>query len=65
MRRILRKEMMSNVCLDDVVEQVFANKTKVTINGARSAFDESPGLVFKMRNIDVVVVKVGDGNCER
>lgn len=53
---------MSNMSLDDVMEEVLANESKVAINGAGSPFHECPALVFKMWNIDVVVVKVGDGN---
>lgn len=54
---------MSNVGLDDVVEQVFSNESKVAINGTRSSFHECPCFVLEMWDIDVVVMKVGNGNC--
>ena len=54
--------MVHNVVLDDAMEHVAADETKVTIDGGRSALDESPVLGFVMWGLLVGVVEIGDGN---
>lgn len=53
---------MCDMCLDNVVEQMFANKSKVTVNGARSSLHECPRLIFEVWHINMIMVEVGNGN---
>ena len=44
----LREQVMNDVELDDVVEKVFANEAKLTIDGGGSPLDEGPGLGIEL-----------------
>jgi hypothetical protein len=54
--------MVDDVLLDDAVEEVLANETELAVNGGESTLDIGPALSGVVRDIGVVVVKVGDGN---
>lgn len=58
----LREHVVHNVVLDDAMEHVAADEAKITVDGGRSALDESPVLRLVMRCLLVGVVKIGDGN---
>lgn len=60
----LREEVVHNVPLDDTVEQMLADEAKVAVNRGDGALDEGPVLGVVVRDIDVGVVEVGDGDCE-
>lgn len=54
--------MVNNVELDDTVEQLTANKSKVSVNSGQSTLLESPGALLKVLSLFVVVVEVSNGN---
>ncbi len=56
---------MDHVVLDNVVEEVAADKAKVTVDGGQSALDKGPALSLKVGDVGVGVVQVGDGDCTR
>lgn len=58
----LREEVVNNVELDDTVEQLTTNKSKVSVNSGQSTLLESPGALLKVLSLFIVVVEVGDGN---
>lgn len=60
---VLREEVMNDVIIDDVVEQMAADKTKVAVDRGQGALNEGPALGLKVRDIRVGVVEIGDGNC--
>ena len=55
--------MVNNVKLDDAVEQLTADETKVSVNSGQSTLLESPGALLEVRGLAVVVVKVSNGDC--
>jgi hypothetical protein len=55
---------VNNVVLNDTVEDVAADKAKVTVNGGGSALDEGPLISLVVLGLGVSVVEVGDGNCK-
>jgi len=48
--------------LDDTVEELTANKPKVSVNSGQSTLLESPGALLKVLSRFVVVVEVSNGN---
>jgi hypothetical protein len=58
----LREEMVNNVELDDAVEQLTADKSKVSVNSGQSTLLESPCTLLEVLGLVVVVVKVSDGD---
>lgn len=58
------EEMVDNVGVDDVVEEVAANPAEVTVHSGKSALDVCPALGVVVVNLGVVVVEIGDGDCE-
>jgi len=54
--------VVNNVELNDTVEELTANKTKVSVNSGQSTLLESPGALLKVLSRFVVVVEVGNGN---
>ena len=55
--------MVNNVKLDDAVEQLTADETKVSVNSGQSTLLESPGALLEVLGLAVVVVKVSNGDC--
>ena len=55
--------MVNNVELDDAVEQLTADESKVSVNSGQSTLLESPGALLKVLGLAVVVVKVSNGDC--
>lgn len=53
---------MNDVVLDDAVEEMTSDKTKLSVNGSKSALDKGPGASLKVRHVHVRVVKVGNCN---
>lgn len=53
---------MNDVLLNDTVENVLANETKLAVNSGESTLDVGPAFGGVVRKIGVVVVEVGDGN---
>ena len=49
--------------LDDTVEQLTANKSKVSVNSGQSTLLESPGALLEVLGLAVVVMKVSNGDC--
>jgi len=54
--------VVNNVELNDTVEELTANKTKVSVNSGQSTLLESPGALLKVLSRFIVVVEVGNGN---
>jgi hypothetical protein len=54
--------MVNNVELDDTVEQLTADKSKVSVNSGQGALLESPCALLEVLGLVVVVVKVSDGD---
>ena len=54
--------MVDNVLVNDAVEEVLANKAKVTVDGSESSLDKGPAVGLKVVDIGVGVVEVGDGD---
>lgn len=50
--------------LDDAVEQMTSNKTKLAVDGGQSTLDKGPALGLVVRHLHVVVVQVGNGDCQ-
>lgn len=48
--------------LDDAVEKVLADETKVSVNSGESTLDVGPSLVGIVGKVGVMVVEVGDGD---
>lgn len=57
--------VVQNVCLDNTVENVTANKSEVAVNSGSCSAGEIPSFGVIMRESGVGVLKVGDGNCRR
>lgn len=60
--RYVREKVVHNVLLDDSVEQMLSNETKLPVNGGQGSLDESPGAVVEVRDLGMVVMQVGNGN---
>jgi len=60
--RNAREEMVNNVELDDTMEQLTADKSKVSVNSGQSALFESPCALLEVLGLVVVVVKVGNSD---
>lgn len=58
----LREEVVHNMVLNNAVEKVTANESEITINSGQSTLDKGPVLGIKVRDVDVGVVEVGNGN---
>lgn len=58
----LREHVVDNVVLNDAVEDVAADETKVTVDGGHGALDEGPLVCLVVLGIFMRVVKVRDGN---
>ena len=54
--------MVNNVELDDTMEQLTADKSKVSVNSGQSALFESPCALLEVLGLVVVVVKVGNSD---
>lgn len=54
--------MVNNVELDDTVEQLTANESKVSVDSGQSTLLESPGALLEVLGLAVVVVKISDGD---
>jgi hypothetical protein len=54
--------MVNNVELDDTVEQLTADKAKVSVNSGQSTLLESPCALLEVLGLVVVVVEVSNGN---
>jgi hypothetical protein len=54
--------MVNNVELDDTVEQLTADKSKVSVNSGQGTLLESPCALLEVLGLVVVVVKVSDGD---
>jgi hypothetical protein len=52
--------VVNNVVLNDAVEEVAADETKLAVNGGNGALDKGPVLSIIVRHILVGVVEVGD-----
>lgn len=50
--------------LDDAVEQVAADETKVAVNSREGTLDESPVVGIKVWKVGVGVMEVGDSHYE-
>lgn len=48
--------------LDDTVEQLTANESKVSVDSGQSTLLESPGALLEVLGLAVVVVKISDGD---
>jgi hypothetical protein len=55
-------EVMADVSPNNVVEQVFINETKISIDGCSCASHECPCAVSVMRQRAIRVMKESDGN---
>lgn len=53
---------MNDVLVNDAMEDVLANESKVTVNGRKRALDVGPALGVKVGDVRVGVVEVGDGD---
>jgi hypothetical protein len=58
----LREKVVNNVELDDTVEQLTANESKVSVDSGQSTLLKSPGALLEVLGLAVVVVKVSDGD---
>ena len=56
----IREQVVDDVLVNDAVEEVLANKAKVTVDGGESTLDEGPALGVKVVDVGVVVMEVGD-----
>lgn len=56
----VREQVVNNVVLNDAVEEVAADETKLAVNGGNGALDKGPVLSIIVRHILVGVVEVGD-----
>lgn len=54
--------MVNNVVLNDAVEQVAANKAKLSVDSGQGALDKGPVLGLIVRHLHVGVVEIGDGD---
>ena len=54
--------MVDDVGIDDAVEEMAADKPKITVHGGEGALDERPALGVVVVHLGVVVVEVSDGN---
>lgn len=54
--------MVDDVVLNDAVEEVAANKAKLSVHSRKSALDKCPVLCLIVRHLHVGVVQVSDGN---
>lgn len=59
----VRKQMMDHVVINDTVENMLADKAKVTVNGGQLAVTEVPAISLKVLRGRKRVVQVGDCNC--
>lgn len=50
--------------LDDAVEEVAADETKVAVDGREGALDEGPVVGVEVGEVGVRVVEVRDGHCK-
>ena len=48
--------------LDDTVEQLTTDESKVSVDSGQSTLLESPGALLEVLGLAVVVVKVSDGD---
>lgn len=55
--------MVNDVMVNDVMEEMTANKAEITVNGGEGALDKGPAVGFEVGDIRVGVVQVGDGDC--
>jgi hypothetical protein len=55
--------MVDDMGINDAVEEVAADKAKVTVNRGQSTLDEGPAVGVEVVDLRVRVVQVGDGNC--
>jgi hypothetical protein len=55
-------KVMTDVSLNNVVEQVFVNETKISINGCSGASHEFPCAISVMRQRAIRVMKESDGS---
>ena len=54
--------MVNNVELDDTVEQLTTDESKVSVDSGQSTLLESPSALLEVLGLAVVVVKVSDGD---
>lgn len=54
--------MMDDVVLNDAVEKMAPDEAKVAIDSSQRTLDKCPVLGLEMRNVNVSMVKVSDGN---
>jgi len=59
----IREQMVDDVGIDDAVEEMAADKPKITVHGGEGALDEGPAISLEVVHVRVVVVKIGNSNC--
>lgn len=55
---------MTDVCTDDVVEEMSIDEAEITVDGGCCSTSKGPGIIVVMRHASIGVLKESDGNCE-
>lgn len=59
----VREQVVDNVGVDDAVEEVAADKTKVAVDRSKRTLDKGPAVGLEVVDVGVRVMEIGDGHC--